>query len=428
MKDINFNDFNISSEIKEAIKEIGFEKPTEIQKLTIPQALKGKDIIGQAQTGTGKTLAFSIPIIQKIFIPDNSPQAIILAPTRELSIQIANEIKRLSSKMKKIKILPVYGGQPIGKQIRVLKKGVHIVIGTPGRILDHIERGTLDLIGIETVVLDEADEMLDMGFREDIENILKNIPKQRQTMLFSATFPPAIEKITKFYQNNPKHFKISKKQLTVPEIKQYYVETRRKDKFSVLTRLLESYDVKSALIFCNTKKMVDKLAHDLIKKGYSADSIHGDMKQVVRDKVMNKFRNGNIDILVASDLAARGIDISKIDYVFNYDICQNPEDYIHRIGRTARAGKQGYAFSLVDKNEIYYLKNIEKLTKKKIEKKELPTLKEIEEIKLNKILKEVKTIIDEDNLDEYLKIVKKAMGKDYSSLEIAAAILKMVKK
>lgn len=254
MSDITFDDFEILAEIKKSIKEMGFEEPSPIQELTIPEALKGIDIIGQAQTGTGKTLAFTVPLLQKIFIPDNSPQAIVLCPTRELCIQVAGEIGKIGSHMKKLKILPVYGGQPIGRQIRVLNKGVHVVIGTPGRVLDHIERKTLDLKGISTVVLDEADEMLDMGFREDIEKILRHTPKQRQTLLFSATMPKEIKRITKFYQKKPKHLKVAQSQMTVPEITQYYFETKERDKLENLTRLIDVYDINLGLVFCNTKK------------------------------------------------------------------------------------------------------------------------------------------------------------------------------
>ena len=336
MSDITFDDFEILAEIKKSIKEMGFEEPSPIQELTIPEALKGIDIIGQAQTGTGKTLAFTVPLLQKIFIPDNSPQAIVLCPTRELCIQVAGEIGKIGSHMKKLKILPVYGGQPIGRQIRVLNKGVHVVIGTPGRVLDHIERKTLDLKGISTVVLDEADEMLDMGFREDIEKILRHTPKQRQTLLFSATMPKEIKRITKFYQKKPKHLKVAQSQMTVPEITQYYFETKEKDKLENLTRLIDVYDVNLGLVFCNTKKRVDWVAKNLRNRGYAAEGIHGDMNQKSRDKVMNKFRNGNIEILIATDVAARGIDVPNVEVVVNYDVPQNPEYYVHRIGRTGR--------------------------------------------------------------------------------------------
>lgn len=422
-----FNDFDINNNIKKAIRNMGFEEPTPIQKLTIPEALKGKDLIGQAQTGTGKTVAFGIPILEKIFIKDKSPQAIIICPTRELSIQVANEIAKLGSNIKKLKILPVYGGQPIGRQIRVLNKGVHIVIGTPGRILDHIERGTLNLIGVETVVLDEADEMLDMGFREDIEQILRHIPKQRQTLLFSATIPDEIKRIAKFYQKNPKHLKVSSKQMTVPEITEYFYNVKEKYKLDDLTRLIDVYDISLGLVFCNTKRRVDYVVRHLKNRGYSVDGIHGDMKQKIRDKVMNKFRRGDIEILVATDVAARGIDVANVQAVFNYDVPQNPEYYVHRIGRTARAGNIGYAFTLVDGKEQRMLDNIRKTTKSKIKKQKIPSYKEMSEIKNKLIFEEVKNIIKNDDLNNYTKAVKNLTRKNLSTLQVAAALLKMVR-
>ena len=425
---MNFDDFNINENILDAISDLGFTNPTPIQKLAIPEALKGMDIIGQAQTGSGKTIAFSIPILEKIFIPDKSPQAIILCPTRELCMQVADEITKLSSKMKKIKVLPVYGGQPIGKQSRVLKKGVHIVVGTPGRVIDHIQRGNLELIGVESVVLDESDEMLDMGFRGDIEYILSNTPNQRQTLLFSATIPSEIRKLAKKYQKNPKFIKVSDKKENIPNIRQYYFKCDIRDKFDGMMRLIDAYNVKLALIFCNTKKSVDFVKKHMKKQDYSVDSIHGDMSQKIRDKVMNKFRNGNIRILVATDVASRGLDIDDVDVVINYDVPQNHDDYIHRIGRTARAGKDGLAFSLVSKDEVSRFNNISNKNKTKIIQKKIPTLEEIDEIKSNEILSEVKKSIRDDDLDKYVDIINKNSNGEYSDLKIAAGLLKKVRK
>ena len=425
---MNFNDFNINENILDAISDLGFKNPTPIQKLAIPEILKGRDIIGQAQTGSGKTIAFSIPILEKIFIPDKSPQAIILCPTRELCMQVADEINKLSSKMKKIKVLPVYGGQPIGKQSRVLKKGVHIVVGTPGRVIDHIQKGNLELIGVESVVLDESDEMLDMGFRGDIEYILSNTPNQRQTLLFSATIPPEIRKLAKKYQKNPKFIKVSDKKENIPNIRQYYFKCDIRDKFDGMMRLIDAYNVKLALIFCNTKKSVDFVKKHMKKQDYSVDSIHGDMSQKIRDKVMNKFRNGNIRILVATDVASRGLDIDDVDVVINYDVPQNHDDYIHRIGRTARAGKDGLAFSLVSKDEVSRFNNISNKNKTKIIQKKIPTLEEIDEIKSNEILSEVKKSIRDDDLDKYVDIINKNSNGEYSDLKIAAGLLKKVRK
>lgn len=423
---MNFDDLNISDDIKKAIDDMGFTKLTPIQQKAIPEALKGKDLIGQAQTGSGKTIAFTIPILEKIFIPDKSPQAIVLCPTRELCMQVASEISKTGSNIKKLKVLAVYGGQPIGKQTRVLKKGVHIVVGTPGRVIDHIERQNLDLIGVESVVLDEADEMLEMGFRQDIERILSNVPSQRQTLLFSATIPSQVRKIADKYQKNPEFIQIADKKKNIPKITQYAFKCDIKYKFNSLIRLIEVYDVKLALIFCNTKKSVDFVAKHLKKQDFKVDSLHGDMTQQTRDKVMNKFRNGNINILVATDVAARGLDIEDVDVVINYDVPQNIDDYIHRIGRTARAGRKGFAFTLVSKDEISRFNSIKKENSRKIIEKELPTLGELNNIKNEKILNRVKSLIDDGNLEEYIKIIENKF--DCDSLEIAAALLKMMRE
>ena len=423
---MNFDDLNISDDIKSAIDEMGFAKLTPIQERAIPKALDGRDVLGQAQTGSGKTIAFAIPIIERIFIPDRSPQAIVLCPTRELCMQVASEISKVGKNVKKLKVLAVYGGQPIGKQTRVLKKGVHIVVGTPGRVIDHIERGNLDLIGVERVILDEADEMLEMGFIEDIERILSEVPSQRQTLLFSATIPSEVRKIAEKYQKDPEFIKIADKRKNIPKITQYAFRCDIRDKFNSLIRLIEAYDVNLALIFCNTKKSVDFVAKHLKKEEFKVDSLHGDMSQQTRDKVMNKFRNGNISILVATDVAARGLDIANVDVIINYDVPQNADDYIHRIGRTARAGKTGFAFTLVSKDEISRFNNIKKGNPGKIVEKELPTLQEVNSIKNRKILNDAKSLIGEGNLDEYIKIIENES--EYDGLELSAALLKMMRE
>ena len=407
---------------------MGFSQLTPIQRMAIPVALKGIDITAQAQTGSGKTIAFAIPVVEKIFIDDRSPQAVILCPTRELCLQVAGEIDKVGANIKKLKVLAVYGGQPIGKQTRVLKKGVHIVVGTPGRVIDHIHKGNLDLIGVERVVLDEADEMLDMGFREDIEEILNQTPFRNQTLLFSATIPKEIRKIAKNYQNNPKFIKVSNKKQNIPKITQYAFRTNHKHKFDDLIRLIEAYDIKSALVFSNTKRGVDFIYKNLKKHGCSAESLHGDMTQKVRDKVMNKFRNGNVGFLVATDVAARGLDISNLDYIINYDVPQNYDSYVHRIGRTARAGSSGFAFTLVSNEDALNFNNIKRESKCKITEKKLPSDGEIEEIKNKRILDDVKNSIEIDNLDEYVDAIKKNSSADIAPEEIAAALLKKVRE
>ncbi len=427
MDQLLFNELTLSKEIKQAIKDIGFEETTPIQSLTIPKVLEGRDVIGQAQTGTGKTAAFGIPLLEKIYIPDDSLQAIVICPTRELCIQVAQEIVKLASYMRKVKVLPIYGGQPIGRQIRALKKGVHIVIGTPGRLIDHLQRGTLKLDGVETVVLDEADEMLDMGFRDDIEAILRFVPEQRQTLLFSATLSQDIMKLTKKYQTNPEFLKVPHHHLTAPKIEQSYFEVNEKMKTELLSRLMDIHDINLALVFCNTKRRVDRLVKNLKTRGYLVDGIHGDMRQAQRDRVMKKFRNNKIDILVATDVAARGIDVPDVEAVINYDVPNDNEYYVHRIGRTGRAGKHGISLTFVSGKEIYKLRDIQRYTKTKIKQKKIPSLKDIENIKIDLLIEKVKNYIQEDNLDDYIHTVEKLIEVGFNSMDIAAALLKIIK-
>lgn len=427
MDQLLFNELNLSKEIKQAIKDIGFEETTPIQSLTIPKVLEGRDVIGKAQTGTGKTAAFGIPLLEKIYIPDNSLQAIVICPTRELCIQVAEEIVKLASYMKKVKVVPIYGGQPIGRQIRALKKGIHIVIGTPGRLIDHLQRGTLKLDGVETVVLDEADEMLDMGFRDDIEAILRFVPKKRQTLLFSATLSRDILKLTKKYQTDPEFLKVPHHHLTAPKIEQNYFEVNEKMKTELLSRLLDIHDFNLTLIFCNTKRRVDRLVKNLKTRGYLAEGIHGDMRQAQRDRVMKKYRNNKIDILVATDVAARGIDVPDVEVVVNYDVPNDNQYYVHRIGRTGRAGKEGRSFTFVSGKEIYKLRDIQRFTKTKIQQLKIPSLVDIEKIKNDILLEKVKTSIEDDNLEEYIHKVEKLVEVGFNSLDISAALLKLMK-
>lgn len=428
MVKLKFEDINLSREILRAVSDMGFEEMSSIQTQTIPILLEGLDIIGQAQTGTGKTAAFGIPIVENCDSQDRRPQTIVLCPTRELSIQVAEEIRRLAKYKKDIFVLPIYGGQPINRQINTLKKGVQIVVGTPGRIMDHIRRKTLKLDNINMVILDEADEMFDMGFRDDIEWIMNGLKEERQTIFFSATMPDEIIKFAKQYQNQPKIIRIAHKELTVPKVEQYYVELKEDIKTEILSRLLDIYNPKLSIVFCNTKKKVDELTIELQGRGYFADGLHGDLKQTQRDRVMNKFRSGNIDILVATDVAARGLDIDDIDMVFNYDIPQDEESYVHRIGRTARAGREGIAFSLVTKRDIKRIKDIQKYTSTKIMRKELPTLKSMEEKHTDILFNKIKDEIDKGQLDKYEEIIRDIIDEDYTSLEIAVALLKLYSK
>ncbi len=367
---MKFEDFSLSKETMRSINEMGFEEPTPIQVAAIPVLLKGADLIGQAQTGTGKTAAFSIPILEKCK-RNKKPFAIILEPTRELAMQVSCEISNLG-RFKNVRILSIYGGTSIDRQIRALKRGVDIIVGTPGRVIDHIKRRTLKLSDIKIVVLDEADEMLNMGFIEDIELILKNIPSQRQTLLFSATMPNPIMNMAEKYMKNPIKVGISSSNMIVPTIKQEFYEVREEEKLSVLTNILDLENPQLAIVFCRTKIKVDEVSRKLIQRGYKVGSIHGGFKQSKRDAIMNKFRKNIIDILVATDVAGRGLDIQNLTHVINYDIPLNPEGYIHRIGRTGRAGKSGLAITFVTPREYRHLRHIEKKIRTVIGKKRLP--------------------------------------------------------
>ncbi len=423
---MRFDETELTAPILRAVAEMGFEEMTPIQAAAIPVVLEGKDIIGQAQTGTGKTAAFGIPLLQQVNPKDRSLQALVLCPTRELAIQVAEEIRKLAKFMHGIKVLPIYGGQDITKQIRSLKGGVQVIIGTPGRVMDHMRRHTLKMETVRTVTLDEADEMLNMGFREDIELILGELPEERQTLLFSATMPQPIMELAATYQKDAELVRVVKRELTVPKIEQYYYEVRQKNKPEVLSRLLDMYDPKRALVFCNTKKLVDELVSDLQLRGYFADGLHGDLKQQQRDRVMEAFRNGKIDILVATDVAARGIDVDDVEAVFNYDIPQDDEYYVHRIGRTGRAGRVGTSHTLVVGREIYKLKDIMRYCKTKIHMRPVPSVNDINTIRAEKLMSRVDELIAGGELRSMTEIIEKHMEEaDCTALEIAAALLKL---
>ena len=426
METVRFDELNLYPQVLRAIKEMGFEEATPIQSQAIPVVMSGVDVIGQAQTGTGKTASFGIPVLHKVDVNSKKTQVIILSPTRELAIQVSEEIRKLAKYMHGIKVLPVYGGQDIGRQIKALKGGAQIIIGTPGRVMDHLRRRTIRCDAVNTIVLDEADEMLNMGFREDIETILEYIPQEgRQTVLFSATMPKPILDITKKYQHDAVTIKVVKKELTVPNIEQYYYDVKRKDKTEVLTRLLDYYNPKLSLVFCNTKKMVDELAESLKGRGYLAEGLHGDMKQAQRDRVMKAFRNGRVEILIATDVAARGIDVDDVEAVFNYDIPQDDEYYVHRIGRTGRAGRCGRAFNFVKGKEVYKLKDIMRYCKTKIYAMPIPSSDDVAQIKSEKVLDNIANIIENEDLRDMIELIEKQVNEaDYTAMDIAAAFLK----
>ena len=426
MESVKFEELQLDDRILRAVADMGFEEASPIQAKSIPVQMEGVDMIGQAQTGTGKTAAFGIPLLQKIDPKNKKLQAVALCPTRELAIQVAEEIRSLAKYMHGIKVLPIYGGQDIVRQIKGLKDGTQIIIGTPGRVMDHMRRKTVKFDQVHTVIMDEADEMLNMGFLEDMETILSQLPTERQTIMFSATMPPEIQKIAESFQKDPQMIRVVKKELTVPKVTQYYYEVKPRTKVEVMCRLLDLYAPKLSVAFCNTKKQVDELVDELQGRGYFAEGLHGDLKQIQRDRVMNSFRNGRTEILVATDVAARGIDVDDVEAVFNYDIPQDDEYYVHRIGRTGRAGRTGIAFSFVVGREVYKLRDIQRYCKTKIIPQAVPSLDDITEIKAEKILEQAGCVMNEMDLSPVVHILeKKLLEEDYTSLELAAALLRM---
>ncbi len=423
---IRYEDSGIDSRILRAVTEMGFVEMTPIQAQAIPVLLSGADVIGQAQTGTGKTAAFGIPMLQKIDAGSRLLQGMVLCPTRELAIQAAEELHKFSKYMHGIRIVPIYGGQDITRQIKALKGGAQIIVGTPGRVMDHMRRHTIKVNDVSMVVLDEADEMLNMGFREDMETILGEIEREHQTALFSATMPQAILDITDKYQKDAKLIKVTKKELTVSQIKQYYYVIKRIYKEEAICRLIDSYNLTRSIIFCNTKKMVDELAENLKNRGYQAEGLHGDLTQKQRDFVMNRFKNGSLQILIATDVAARGIDVDDLEAVFNYDIPQDIEYYVHRIGRTGRAGKEGLAFTFAYGRDLYKIREIERVCKTKMEEKRLPKATQIMDMKLNKLLKEAsEKYMTEDFTGLEEQIEEKLADMELDPMELLAVLVRM---
>ena len=422
-----FRELDLSEEIQKAVQDMGYEEATAIQTAIIPLMLEGRDVIGHSQTGTGKTAAFAIPIIERIDMDIRNVQVLILCPTRELAIQSCEEIRKFSKYKTGIKSVAIYGGQPIDRQIQALKQGTQIVIGTPGRVMDHMRRHTLKFNNLTTVVLDEADEMLNMGFREDIETILQKTSEDRQTVLFSATMSKAIMAITKQYQKDPEVISVVHHQLTVSNIEQNYLEVPQGKKIEVLNRLLDMFNPKLSLIFCNTKRQVDELVSQLQLRGYMSDGLHGDMNQPTRSRVMDAFKNGKVEILVATDVAARGIDVDDVEVVFNYDIPQDEEYYVHRIGRTGRAGKIGKSFTFVcGRSQLNDLREIQRYTNAKINLMATPSLDETNEVKQNKFIEKMKKALDSGELEKYVKIVDRLIDEEYTSVDIATAAIKII--
>lgn len=427
MDTLIFKDLDLSNEVQRALDDMGFEEATPIQTMAIPLILNHRDIIGQALTGTGKTCAFGIPAVDMADTSNGAVQVLILCPTRELAIQVSEEIKEVAKYKKGIKVLPIYGGQSIDRQILALKNKPQIIVGTPGRVMDHMRRHTLKLNSLKILVLDEADEMLNMGFREDIDIILQDLPVERQTLLFSATLSSEIKEIAKLYLNDPKQVLAVHKEMTIPSVEQFYLEVRESSKLELLCRMIDAKNIHLGLVFCNTKKKVDEVTSALQTRGYSAEALHGDMKQSERDRVMTKFRKGTIDILVATDVAARGIDVDDIEAVFNYDIPSDEEYYVHRIGRTARAGKKGVSYSFIFGRDIYKLKDIQRFTKSVILPMEPPSISDIEEARVEASIKKVVDLLNAGNYSQYDKVIEKILmeTEDTSSLDVACALFKL---
>lgn len=421
-----FKELGLSESLLKSVMNMGFEEATPIQEQTIPLALEGKDVIGQAQTGTGKTAAFGIPLIQKITETSEDIQGIVLTPTRELAVQVAEELNKIGQ-FKAIRSLPIYGGQEIDRQIRALKKRPHIIVATPGRLMDHMRRRTIRLQNIDMVVLDEADEMLNMGFLEDIETILQEVPEKRQTLLFSATMPKRIQNLAEKFMKTPELISIKGKEVTVANIEQNYMEVPEKMKFDVLCRLLDIQSPDLSIIFGRTKSRVDELSEALNKRGYSAEGIHGDLTQSKRDSVMRQFKEGTIEVLVATDVAARGLDISGVTHVYNFDIPQDPESYVHRIGRTGRAGKAGLAITFVTPREIGHLRLIEQITKRKITRKGIPTMIEAIEGQQRITVEKLLRVIAEEDIQNYKGIAEDLL-EETDSVTLLSAALKIMTK
>ena len=425
MTEITFKDLALSPSTLKAIEEIGYVKPSPIQAEAIPVVLAGKDIIGQAQTGTGKTAAFMLPILEKIDPKNKNVQALVLCPTRELAVQVHEESKKFSRNNRDVHILSIYGGQSYDPQIRALKKGVQIVVGTPGRVMDHMRRGTLKLENLKMLVLDEADEMLNMGFKDDIEEILEKTPESRQTVMFSATMAREIMNIAKTYQKNPEVVKVVSEELSNKKIDQYYVEVKRQDRVQAMIRCIDMMGLTSSIVFTNTKREVDELVSKLQEEGYVTEGLHGDLKQAQRDRVMNSFRRKNVNILVATDIAARGIDVSNVEAVFNYDIPLNEENYVHRIGRTGRAGMTGLSITFVFGKDMFRIRRIEDYTKTKMSKMPIPSVEEIQAKKSTNVIDEIVANLEGKDFSKENELIAAILEKGFTIEQVAAGLLQM---
>ncbi|HEX2204686.1 MAG TPA: DEAD/DEAH box helicase, partial [Longimicrobium sp.] len=418
-----FAGLGLDPEVLAALEALGYEEPTPIQTETIPILLSGSDVIGRAATGTGKTAAFALPLVQRVDADGRGVQALVLAPTRELAMQVAEATHRYGSR-RGVRVLAVYGGQAFDRQLRELRRGVHVVVGTPGRILDHIRRGTLDLSAVQYVVLDEADEMLDMGFIEDIDAILTETPAARQTALFSATFPPRIAELAERHMREPKRITVRQQQLETPLVRQVAYVVPRPYKLEALTRILDVEAPQSAILFCRTRTEVDELTEALGVRGYRPEALHGGLTQVQRDRVMKRFREGTADLLIATDVAARGLDVEHVSHVVNYDIPQTPEVYVHRIGRTGRAGREGTAVTLVQPREQFLLRGIERMVGRPIERARVPTIADLRARRLELLRTAIRETLDGEEYEAYREAVA-PLAEHFDPIDIAAAAAKL---
>jgi ATP-dependent RNA helicase DeaD len=423
MEKRRFAELGLSAEILKAVDKMGFEEASPIQTAVIPPGLAGRDIVGQSATGSGKTAAFAIPAIEKVDVKLRAVQVLVLCPTRELAVQVAEEIGKLAFFKRGLMEVPIYGGQSYERQFRALHAGAQVVIGTPGRVMDHMQRGTLRLDKLKIVVLDEADRMLDMGFRDDIEHILESVPEQRQCLFFSATMPRAIQELIKRHTRDPAWVKIEAHARNAPQVDQVYYEVDRRSKVEALTRLIDLHDFRYGIVFCSTKLMVDELDEHLHARGYAVDRLHGDITQAQRTRVMDKFRRRGFEFLIATDVAARGLDVDDLEVVFNFDLPNDAEDYTHRIGRTGRAGKSGRAITFVSGREIYMLQSMIHYARLKIRRERLPSLDQVEEARENVFFEKLRAVLDEKKFRTHDRMIDRLLEQGYTSTDIASALI-----